>query len=412
MTSNNQIDIFELVREPYHLPPVTRLFESFAGIGCQRMAFNRLDIAYESIGISEIDTAAIASYNAVHGPTKNYGSICDIHAADLPPIDVFTYSFPCTDLSRIGKRKGLNNTRSGLVYEVLRILHEADEIGNKPQVLIMENVVDLVQVNFIRQFNDIQKELEDLGYTNYVDIINARDHNVAQSRDRVFMVSILGDYYYRFPHPIPLEKKLKDYLETDVLAKYYISDRLLKGLLRANERDHTPTWLDGESISPTLDTKCGGGGHYSPYVVENEDMKRRLSVGDYRYDEGIRIRQDGLAPTLPESHLGTSSLSGQPFIFEETVVYDDYNNQVRTDQNTMGTITRNIGNSAARNGYKLIEKDLRVRKLTPRETWRLMGIDDADFDKAAKVSKDQALYKQAGNGIVVDVFAAILRTLI
>jgi len=155
------MNIFEILNERYVLPPKVRLFEAFAGIGCQRMGFERAGVDYEVVGISEIDKFALKSYEAMHGECPNFGSICDIH--QLPEIDVFTWSFPCTDLSKAGKQKGLTNTRSGLVYEVLRILHESN---NKPKVLIMENVVDLVQVKFIKQFNEIQAELQLLGYTN------------------------------------------------------------------------------------------------------------------------------------------------------------------------------------------------------------------------------------------------------
>jgi DNA (cytosine-5)-methyltransferase 1 len=170
------------------------------------MAFDRLGIDYECVGISEIDKYAIKSYMAIHGDTKNFGDITKIKGHNLPEIDVFTYSFPCTDLSKAGQQKGLTrDTRSGLVYEVLRILWELKELNNLPKVLIMENVVDLVQVKFIKQFNEIQAELETLGYTNYTETMNAKDYGVAQNRDRVFMVSILGDYYYEFPKPLKLE---------------------------------------------------------------------------------------------------------------------------------------------------------------------------------------------------------------
>lgn len=221
------MNIFEMLHERYTLPKKVRLFEAFSGIGCQRMGFEKANIDYEVVGISEIDKYALKSYEAMHGHCPNLGSITDIKGSELPNIDVFTWSFPCTDLSKAGKQKGLDGTRSGLVYEVLRILHEAHEADNLPKVLIMENVVDLVQTKFIREFQEIQRELELLGYSNYTETLNAKDYGVAQNRDRVFMVSILGDYYYEFPKPIKLEKRLKDYLEDEVDEKYYLSDKLL-----------------------------------------------------------------------------------------------------------------------------------------------------------------------------------------
>ena len=232
------MNIFEYMLPKYELPIKPKLFEAFAGIGCQRMAFDRLGIEYEMIGISEIDKFAIQSYMAIHGETKNFGSITDIES--LPEIDVFTWSFPCTDLSKAGKQKGLTNTRSGLVYEVLRILQNTEK---KPKVLIMENVVDLVQSKFIREFNEIQVELESMGYTNYVECLNAKNYGVAQNRDRVFMVSILGQYYYEFPKPFKLEKRLKDYYGIEIEG---LSDKEINALKEKYIQMHRYELVDGK----------------------------------------------------------------------------------------------------------------------------------------------------------------------
>jgi DNA (cytosine-5)-methyltransferase 1 len=452
------MNIFELLNEKYVLPDKPRLFEAFAGCGMQRMAFNRLGLDYEMIGVSEIDKYALKSYMAIHGETKNYGSITDIKGTDLPQIDVFTWSFPCTDLSKAGKQKGLNNTRSGLVYEVLRILHECDLNGNLPKVLIMENVVDLVQTKFIRQFQEIQVELEELGYSNYTQTLNGKDYGVAQNRDRVFMVSILGDYYYEFPKPIPLTKRLKDYLESEVDEKYYLSDKMLsffvenslknqeKGngfrfkpkeetdianaltTLAGNRMDDNfikkPVRLGGvfdeedkthqagsiwdvENLSPTIDTMQGG--HRQPCIIVPENTIKGFAEayeGDGVYlnrpHQKRGVVQDQMIQTL-KTTVGNDV---------GVVVYDDYNSSIRADQDTIGTLTTNCGNDASRNGYKLIENGLRIRKLSPKECFRLMGIDDEDFHKAQKVNSNAQLYKQAGNGLIVDVFAAILKTMV
>lgn len=314
------MNIFEILNEKYTLPAKPKLFEAFAGIGCQRLAFNRLGIEVEMVGISEIDKYALQSYVAIHGDTKNYGSICDIQS--LPEVDVFTWSFPCTDLSKAGKQKGLTNTRSGLVYEVLRILHNTE---HKPKVLIMENVVDLVQTKFIREFQSIQHELELMGYTNYTETMNAKDYGVAQNRDRVFMVSILGEYYYEFPKPFPLEKRLKDYLEESVDEKYYLSDRMLNFF--------------------------------------QDNSKKNEEKGN-----GFRFKP-------------------------------------KEDDSIANAITTLAGNRMDDN---FIQDSKGVRKLSVCETWRLMGIDDKDFRAAEKVCSNSQLYRQAGNGIVVDVFARII----
>lgn len=328
------MNIFELMHEKYVLPRKPKLFESFAGLGCQRLAFNRLGLEYESVGISEIDKYAIQSYMAIHGETKNFGSICDIKGTDLPQIDVFTWSFPCTDLSKAGKQKGLDGTRSGLVYEVLRIMQECKVNGNLPKVLIMENVVDLIQSKFIRQFQEIQLELEQLGYTNYTQTLNAKDYGVAQNRDRVFMVSILGDYYYEFPKPIKLEKRLKDYLEDSVSALYWVSETLLNAFMQK---------------------------------------------GTGKYPRRERFLQ----------------------------------NINRPNKDIANAITTRPGERPTDNFIEVNDPNCKtkLRKLTELEIWRLMGIDDKYYHRAKhSVSKVQ-LRKQAGNGIVVDVFASILSTM-
>ena len=188
------MDLFQQTKPRYILPKRPKLFESFAGVGMQRMGFKRLGIEYEMVGISEIDKHAIQSYMAIHGPTDNYGDITKIKGEDLPQIDVFTYSFPCQDLSISGKGKGMKEgTRSGLVLEVIRILRELKEIDRMPGLLIMENVTAVLNKKHIEGFEQIKRELEELGYTNYVDKLNAKNYGVAQNRDRAWMISVLGD---------------------------------------------------------------------------------------------------------------------------------------------------------------------------------------------------------------------------
>ena len=140
-----------------------------------------------------------------------------------------TYSFPCQDLSLAGNRKGMSDTstRSGMLWEVERILSESK---NKPQVLLMENVIQVHSQENLQDFNRWQLRLEELGYKNYWQDLIATDYGIPQTRNRTFMVSILGDYSYTFPQPIPLKLKLKDMLEENVDKKYFLSERLIKTL--------------------------------------------------------------------------------------------------------------------------------------------------------------------------------------
>ena len=379
-----------------------RLFEAFSGIGCQAMALKRITDNYELVGFSEIDVHAIKSYIAIHGEVKNYGDITQM--ASIPPCDIFTWSFPCTDLSKAGKQRGLTNTRSGLVYEVLRLLHSSPE---KPKVLIMENVIDLVQSKFVSAFNEIQHELETLGYMSYGAILNAKDFEIPQNRDRVFMVSILGDnenprYSYTFPTPKLLNLYLRDLLEPEVDKRYYLSKKQIDKIQRWNSYQNPLDGIENEKLmAPTL-TARGAGEYHSGMVLisEPKDISNTIRVSGrgsldrhtwdlvvvakLRTDEGIRTFKDGLVGTLR-----TTQSCGDKIVIEESIAIKE--------ATTRGTDLSNY----------------RIRRVTPLECWRLMGIDDEDYWKAKDVGvSDTQLYKQAGNGIVVNVFESILREMI
>lgn len=209
------------------------------------MALKRIGAKFEHYRVVEFDKYAIASYNAVHGTNFPTMDITKVHADNLAIEDtkhftyLLTYSFPCTDLSVAGKQAGMSKgsgTRSGLLWEVERILTEIrDGSGELPQILFMENVPQVHGKKNIDDFKKWLEFLESLGYTNYWQDLNAKNYGVAQNRNRCFMFSFLGNYSYSFPQPIPLKKKLKDYLEDNVDEKYYINnekaDKLIKQLI-------------------------------------------------------------------------------------------------------------------------------------------------------------------------------------
>ena len=216
-----------------------RLFEAFAGYGSQLMAMRRLEQAFpdkikvEPIGISEIDKYALAAYQAVHGEVKNYGDISQIDWAQVPDFDLFTYSSPCQDFSVAGLQRGGtkgSGTRSSLLWECEKAI-----AIKKPKYLLFENVAALVSAKFVKLFNQWQLLLESYGYTNFTQVLNAKDYGVPQNRERVFMVSILNcDKPYYFPQPIPLTKRLRDVLEDNVPEEFYLSERMLKGFEQHN----------------------------------------------------------------------------------------------------------------------------------------------------------------------------------
>ena len=245
MNLNNQMSIFDFTREQISITKPIRLIELFAGYGSQAMALKRIGAKFEHYRVVEFDKYAIASYNAVHGTDFPTMDITKVHAEDLNICDtetftyLLTYSFPCTDLSVAGKQAGMSKgsgTRSGLLWEVERILTEIrDSNGELPQILFMENVPQVHSQDNMPDFRKWLDFLESLGYTNYYQDLNAKNYGVAQNRERCFMFSFLGEYNYHFPQPIPLKKKLKDYLEDNVDEKYYINnekaDKLIKQLI-------------------------------------------------------------------------------------------------------------------------------------------------------------------------------------
>ena len=250
-----------------------RVLENFAGIGTQRMALENLGIEHEVVGITEIDKFAIKSYEAVHGEVNNLGDISLVDPNDVPDHDLFTYSFPCQDISVAGKGKGFEKgagTRSGLLWECEKVIR-----AKKPKYLLMENVKNLVSKKFLPGFEEWLTALEELGYTNYWQVLNAKDYGIPQNRERVFCVSILGEHEpYEFPEKETLELRLKDILEHEVDEKFYLDNDKAKQLIA--------TVSEKYDINETTPTD-GGLKKPQPKEVANTILAR--------YDAGISNQQ-------------------------------------------------------------------------------------------------------------------------
>ncbi len=238
-----------------------RVFESFAGYGSQSFALERLhkdfpDFHYKVVGISEIDRYAIQAYYACHDKDiPNFGDISKIDWENVPDFDLFTYSSPCQDFSNAGLQKGAeenSGTRSSLLWECRKAI-----IAKKPKYLLFENVKAVVGKKFIKLFRKWQNELVSYGYTNFAQVLNSKDYGVPQNRERIFMVSILDcDQHFEFPQPFPLEKRLKDVLETNVPEKYYLSDKTVKMFMERNRINEERG--NGFKFEP-IDPNSGGG---------------------------------------------------------------------------------------------------------------------------------------------------------
>ena len=194
------------------------LIELFAGIGTQFQAFKDITQDIQCLGISEIDSKPLKAYKALHGEYNNFGDITQIQ--QLPQADIWTYSFPCTDLSIAGKKAGFEGNKSSLIFEVYRLL----ESSPKPKILIMENVANLTNVTFKPAFDNWINSLSELGYTSYWKKIKAFQYGSATIRERVFMVSILDcQKPFKFPDIITPKTSIKDFLEPED-ENYYIDE--------------------------------------------------------------------------------------------------------------------------------------------------------------------------------------------
>lgn len=369
-----------------------RVFEAFSGVGAQRMALRNLGVEHEVVGISEIDKFAIKSYEAIHGETVNFGDISKLNPKDLPDFDLFTYSFPCQDLSLAGQRAGMikGQTRSGLLYECEKIIEV-----KRPKYLLLENVKNLVGSKFRPSFEEWLAYLETLGYTNYWKVLNAKDYGVPQNRERVFVVSILGEHKtYAFPNPIPLTRAVKDILEDEVEERFYINLPLRL----------SPDYLEQAQPAVLRQERTAYGKAIRKQYEAGLIQEKRSNMREFK------PRPDGLSNTL-------TTVQKDNYLVEPKILV----NYLLPNQDVSYCIDANYHKGTTIEGYltkrrrQLVndKNNYRVRKLTPLECWRLMGFSDDDFNKAksAGLSNSQ-LYKQAGNSIVVPVLEGIFEQLI
>lgn len=266
-----------------------RLIELFAGIGSQAQALENIGVDFETVAISEIDKYALQSYEYLHGKVKNLGDISKIDLSTVPDCDLITYSFPCQDLSVAGAQAGADEgsgTRSALLWECKKIIE-----AKKPKYLLMENVKNLVGSTHKANFEKWLKYLKDLGYKNYWKVLNAVDYGAPQSRERVFVVSILGDEEFEFPAPQERKIKLKDILDPDELvpANMYMNDRPFVFRENQNESDNGLIHVGNlemagneaikrvyspEGVCPTLTTMTGGHRQPKIYLGKEKGVRK------------------------------------------------------------------------------------------------------------------------------------------
>ena len=534
----NQQTIFDVLYSKYKIDKPIRLIELFAGYGSQALALKYLGVDFEHWKICEWAIKSIQAYKDIHftddntnyskdltkeniidilhylGISSNYNepmtleqikrlnepqlrniynnivatnnlvNIQKVKGKDLEIKDtdkyayIMTYSFPCQDLSLAGKGKGMSDTstRSGMLWEVERIL---GELENKPQILLMENVPQVHSVDNVEDFKKWILRLEELGYSNYFEDLIATNYGIPQTRNRCFMISILGEYSYSFPAKQELKLKLKDLLEPNVDEKYYLSDKMKEYIFSENNkykvnpnsmkinreiacskttregssRADTSDYITDEVIGTydeynhkfnndetigTIQAMYSTQNHGHRLLIKNANSKGYLEAteGDgvdissrMEYHRGtVQKDKSQTLTTMGGENQGvvvdTSSkirqisneLIKNNKIQENDVTLTNYvTRRIKDDDfiqnnNITPTLTTTTGEIGAAIKDQL--GNLRIRKLTPKECFRLMGVKDEDFEKCAKNQSNASLYHLAGDSIVVNVLMAIFKELL
>ncbi len=347
----------------------------FSGIGSPEMAFKRLKINgviknYDFVFFCEIDKFAIKSYCAIHDkkPSDNLGSITEIDGSKIPYADIWIGGFPCQDISMAGVRRGFDfnsKTRSSLGWKMIEFLKEVKE---QPKVVIFENVAAITNVKMKKTLDLFKRDLENLGYTLYDNVLSALDYNTPQKRERYFLIAIKGKYLYYFPKKMRLKVRLKDLLEKEIDPHLILSEKVP---------------FDLESfVKNKICTKD------SKLICNHLKNQRKKYVIDlYRFIEGKNYCGNDIS-----SH------------YRQTA-------RLWSQNGYSPTLTANSTQDTCK---FILYRDncFFVKYVSPLESWRLMGFSDEDFYKAKKIGiSNRQLYKQAGNSIATNVIYHILKNL-
>lgn len=438
-----------------------RVLSLFSGIGAFEKALKNIGKDFELVNYCEIDKYASKAYSMIHNVSEdlNLHDVTKIDTSKLHDIDLITYGFPCQDISIAGRQRGFtdnkgNRTRSGLFFEALRIIEDT-----KPKYAIAENVKALTSKKFKNEFETVLNSLNNAGYTNYYAVLNAKDYGIPQNRERIFIVSIRNDLncgLFQFPIKRKLNVRLKDYLEKEVDDKYYIDNERSRNLINQIVTKNgiiEPTPVDGTIFDPKVKNICncisarydagiqnqksigcmvvepnkdliviGSIQKHTAMVVE--DDTRIKYIGSYGSGQRRKVYDpDGISPCLNASdYKGATNIIQVGNLMPEAKFKNTQRGRVYDPEGLAPTLNTVGGGglepkiievpcAVASKGLKVNDMEFRIRKLTPKECFRLMGFSDVDFDSIHGISNTQ-LYKMAGNSIVVNVLEAIFKNLL
>ncbi|EGO8374119.1 DNA (cytosine-5-)-methyltransferase [Enterococcus faecalis] len=390
-----------------------KFLDLFAGIGGFRLGME--SAGHECIGFCEIDKFARTSYKAIHDTTgevemHDITTISDEFIRGIGSVDVICGGFPCQSFSIAGKRKGFEDTRGTLFFEIARFASIL-----RPRYLFLENVKGLLNHEGGATFETILRALDELGYDVEWQVLNSKDY-VPQNRERVFIIGHLRGERTR--KVFPFERKNGTTAKNNI--KPINNSKKTRELLNF---DSTNRFYDVNGISPCLNTMQGGDREPKIAVVGNVNPSGSGMNGQV-------YSSNGLAPTLT-TNKGEGAKIAIPVLTPDRVEKRQNGRRFKDDGEEMFTLTAQDKHGVAiiqkSRGYNdggiykvaptvtsnswhennFLKDSIRIRKLTPRECWRLQGFPDWAFDKAKEVNSDSQLYKQAGNSVTVPVIADI-----
>ena len=381
-----------------------KFLDLFAGIGGFRIGME--SSGHECIGFCEIDKFARASYKAIHD-TKGEIELHDITTVSddtirgIGHVDVICGGFPCQAFSIAGARRGFEDTRGTLFFEIARFASIL-----KPRYLFLENVKGLLNHDRGNTFEVILSALDELGYDVEWQVLNSKNFGVPQNRERVFIIGHLRGGSGRKVFP----------LSGDGAAITCEQPKINKvGNIRKKGKSQSGDVVSIDSLAPTL---CSTTTQKDPLKVLIENGIKQFGILQPNYNQsGVVYDTDGISPTIrayqggglePKIRVKEATSKG----YAEAEVGDSVNLSHPNSKTRRGRVGKQVANTLLTGESQgVIEPDFRIRKLTPREYWRLQGFPDWAFDKAQEVNSNSQLYKQAGNSVTVSVIAAIAKEL-
>ncbi len=377
----------------------------FSGIGAPEMALKYLGINFDSIFACEIDKYARQSFEQLHNPQTFYNDITARNHKEVEQLDLYVAGFPCQSFSTAGKRKGFEETRGTLFFNVAEFIKD-----NQPKTFILENVKGLVNHDKGRTFQTIVDILSNgggtqngqisldmfedgLGYHIYWKVLNTKNYGIPQNRERIFIVGFKDFRDFNFPKEMPLELKLGDMLQDNPNSKYYLSDKVVKRIednLKEKDKENNNYQIKTHYLGGRKgDNKKGGTGH----LCKTDDTSYCLDTAN---SQAIEIKSGALRTHPRTKNPDKDRKEGRNKRLE-----------LRADLIANSLTTHEYDSLIVKKLNKSTERR-KIRRLTPLECWRLQGFKDEDFFSVKDVS-DTQLYKQAGNSITVNVLMEIFK---